>query len=213
MSALEPTAAELRRLLAALRDRVRPRAGDDGDIRAERARVTAALDRLSGEVSPQPASRHPLTRFLPAAIEAARAATPDLAAALAEVGDRLPWRYGYDARGDRPGLESRMGWAEIVGPLAPFVSDEVCLGLTLIGPETHYPAHRHPAIELYDVVAGHPEWVVEGVVHRPGPGEAILHPSAAVHAMRATDGPLLAVYSWTGDVVSPSVWVEETSAG
>ncbi|TBW35519.1 hypothetical protein EYW49_15960 [Siculibacillus lacustris] len=202
-------ADDLRRLLAALRRRVAPRPGEAPTIAAERHRVAAALDRLDGRVTPQPATGHPLTRFLPAALALAAELDPDLAAALTVVGDGLPWRYGYDRRADRAGLESSMGWAEIVGPLAPFVSDEVCLGLTLIGPETDYPAHRHPAVELYDVVTGHPVWHVADAVLRPEPGEAILHGRGVVHAMRARAEPLLAVYSWTGDVVSPSVWADD----
>lgn len=202
------SAAELRRLLTALRNYVAPRPGEAADVGAERHRVAAALARLDGTVLLQPATGHPLTRFLPTALPLAANTAPDLSAALAAVGDILPWRYGYDPRSDRAGLESSMGWAEIVGPLAPFVSDAVCLGLTLIGPQTLYPAHRHPAVELYDIVVGHPTWSVAGRAFRPGPGDAILHAQNVVHAMEAEAEPLLAVYSWSGDVVSPSVWAD-----
>ena len=34
--------------------------------------------------------------------------------------------------------------AQIVGPLAPFRSNTVCLGLTLIAADSFYPPHRHP---------------------------------------------------------------------
>jgi quercetin dioxygenase-like cupin family protein len=118
----------------------------------------------------------------------------------------LPWRYGYAPRGDTPDLDSAMGWAELVGPVAPIVSREVCFGLTLIGPHTHYPPHRHPATELYRIVVGHPHWTVDATTSVRGPGTAILHESNVVHAMRTEDEPLLAIYSWTGDVDTPSAW-------
>lgn len=203
------TAADLARLLAALRHHLATAPARDAAIAAERTVVARALDRLTGTVAPQPATGHALTRHLPAALALVAATSPALAAVLDDVAARLPWRYGYAARADAPGLETTMGWAEIVGPLAPFVSDEVCLGLTLIGPQAHYLAHRHPAVELYDVVAGHPHWTVAGHDRRLLPGDAVLHPSQAVHAMRTGDEPLLAVYSWTGDVVSPSVWAQD----
>jgi len=36
----------------------------------------------------------------------------------------------------------------------------------------------------------------------------VLHRSGAAHAMASKGEALLAIYSWTGDVVSPSVWRE-----
>jgi hypothetical protein len=131
---------------------------------------------------------------------------PDIAAALRPLAEGLPWRYSYAARADAPELHLNMGWAECVGPAAPFRSDEVCLGLTLIGPHTHYPAHRHPAVEFYHVLTGAAVW--SG--HLRPPGAYILHESNQEHAMRTGEAPLLALYTWTGDVVSPSVWSRQT---
>jgi gentisate 1,2-dioxygenase len=108
-------------------------------------------------------------------------------------------------------LGQNIAFAEIVGPAAPFRSDSVCLGLTLIGPETLYPAHRHPAIELYYVVAGIATWTLVGVSQDNPPGTFILHPSQAIHAMRTHAEPLLAIYSWSGsDVRTTSVYTSST---
>ena len=63
--------------------------------------------------------------------------------------DALPWRYSYAPRPDAPDIGARMAWAELVGPIAPFHSDEVCLGLTAIGPRLLYPPHYQPAVETY----------------------------------------------------------------
>ncbi len=80
---------------------------------------------------------------------------------LARSPPSFPGGTAMPPRKDAPNLENEMGWAEIVGPEAPFKSDEVCFGLTLIGAHSTYPPHRHPARELYLVLAGRAAWTVE----------------------------------------------------
>lgn len=198
--------ADLAPLVAALRLRLRPPRGVVGD---EVERVNALLDRASPQPQDFAASGHPLTRHLPQVLDGLERDALDIAAVLRPIAAALPWRYGYAARSDRPGLEAEMGWAEFVGPAAPFRSDEVCLGLTLIGPHTFYPPHRHPAVELYHVLTGTAEWSADGKAARQPPGAFILHQPNQIHAMRTGDQPLLALYTWTGDVVSPSVWSDD----
>lgn len=183
--------------------------GGDPDAAEEIARVQhyLAVGARTAAILPE-ATLHPLTAHLKSAIEAAAARFPTLAVALRPLEADLPWRYGYAARTDLPGLENRMGWTEIVGPAAPFRSASVCLGLTFLAPDTHYPDHRHPAVELYRIVAGHPLWTVENETRRLSPPAAVLHPSGARHAMASAGEALLAIYSWTGDILSPSVWSE-----
>jgi hypothetical protein len=193
-------------LLAALHRNFAADVDRRDEVGEEIRRVRRRLARVTAPPLPLEATDHPLTRHLPIVLDLASRVAPDIATALRPLCFRLPWRYGYAPRADAPGLEGAMGWAEIVGPAAPFVTEEVCFGLTLIGPRAHYLPHRHPAIELYRVVAGHPHWTVDQATVVRAPGETILHASNVVHAMRTEDEPLLAIYSWTGDVVSPSVW-------
>jgi len=187
--------AELVARLRARLDRAEGRAAE------EAARVKKLLDRASAEQA-HTAAAHPLVRHLPAALAGLDRDAPDIAAALRPLAEGLPWRYGYTPRADLPDLHENMGWCEFVGPAAPFRSDEVCLGLTLIGPHAHYPAHRHPAVELYHVLTGVAEW--SGQLRAPG--AFILHEANQEHDMRTVEAPLLALYTWSGDVVSPSVW-------
>jgi hypothetical protein len=118
----------------------------------------------------------------------------------------LPWRYSYDERADSPGLGGRMAWAELVGPIAPFVSERVCFGLTAIAPGVLYPAHRHPAVETYFVLNGTARWTAAGVACERAPGAFILHPSNIVHVMETSAEPLLAAYTWSGDVHTLSTY-------
>ncbi|MDR0535748.1 MAG: cupin domain-containing protein [Puniceicoccales bacterium] len=112
----------------------------------------------------------------------------------------LPWRYSYDEKASPPGLGRRMAWAELVGPIAPFRSEKVCFGLTAIGPGLLYPAHRHPATETYYVLHGDALWTAAGVPLTHRPGALILHPPNIHHSMQTTATPLLAAYTWSGDV-------------
>jgi len=179
-------------------------------VAQEIARVLSLLTPLPELDGVFPRTRHPAARHLAAAFEAGNASTADLLAAIRAVARNLPWRYSYAKRDDAPGLEKNMAFAEIIGPEAPFQSDRVCLGLTLIGPKTFYPAHAHPAIELYYVAAGTATWTADGVSSKNAPGAFILHPSQIVHAMQTHSKPLLAVYSWSGaDVKTLSTYTEK----
>jgi hypothetical protein len=121
--------------------------------------------------------------------------------------DALPWRYSYAPRPDAPDIGNRMAWAELVGPIAPFSSRKVCLGLTALGPRLLYPLHTHPAVESYLVISGTSAWTAAGQTRKCPPGTLILHPSNIVHAMETDDEPLLAAYAWTGDVETLSAYV------
>ena len=120
----------------------------------------------------------------------------------------LPWKYNYEPRADMPDLGNRMGWGEILGPEAPYHDEHFCFGFTLLGKNTLYPAHYHPATELYVVLSGLAVWTLDGVSKVRGPGEFILHPSNHVHSMQTNEEPLLALYTWSGDdVVTLSKYV------
>ena len=190
-------------LLEAMRRHVAAGLGQGGAVEAETGRVLAALDSARPwSAAPVPPSSHPSLR----ALTAFEGGDRILDGQFLPLAAQLPWRYGYDPRPDAPGLEDSMAWAELIGPKAPILSDAVGFGLTLIGPRTHYRPHRHPAVELYAVIAGTAIWTADGIAAPKPPGSFILHPENVVHAMQTGDEPLLAVYSWTGDIVSPSVW-------
>jgi mannose-6-phosphate isomerase-like protein (cupin superfamily) len=150
-------------------------------------------------------SRLPVTAFISQALENGVPETQPLRDAFAKAVPVLPWKYNYEPRADLPDLGLRMAWAEIIRPEAPYVSNQFCFGFTLIAPESLYPAHFHPATELYYVLSGTAQWVLSGTKTRYQSGSFILHPSNAVHAMQTSDEPLLAMYTWSGeDVVTLS---------
>jgi quercetin dioxygenase-like cupin family protein len=180
-------------------------------IAAELENVLALLDTVDFSHADEKhlrASGHPVIRQLQQAhVRGGGASTEAVFGAFLPHLDALPWRYSYEPRPDAPDIGARMAWAELVGPIAPFHSSKVCLGLTAIGPRLLYPQHYHPAVETYLVVSGTASWTADGSTRRHPPGALILHPSNIVHAMEAGDEPLLAAYAWTGDVETLSAYI------
>lgn len=156
-----------------------------------------------------PESTFPITSFIGDALKHGTRITRPLLDILAPALPYLPWKYNYEPREDMPDLGQKMAWGEIIGPEAPFVCNSFCLGFTLIAPHSDYPAHFHPATELYYVLSGTAEWTLNGQSSLKPPGSFILHPSNVVHAMRTDDEPMLALYTWSGpDVVTLSKYTD-----
>jgi quercetin dioxygenase-like cupin family protein len=153
--------------------------------------------------------RHPVAEYLNTALSvpAGNPVIDGILAALREVAPVLPWKYNYAPGRGGAADAGRVAWAELIGPVAPVVSDELCVGVTLIAPLTLYPAHHHPAAELYGVLSGTARWQSPAADRDRTPGEFIYHQPGIVHAMETHDQPLLAAYTWTGDVKTWSVYV------
>ena len=182
------------------------RAQIDDDIGQEAAKFVAReIPAPSGTFEK---SDSPLIRWIEDSAKHGSSETANLLKALKPALPFLPWKYNYEPRPDMPDLGNQMGWGEILGPEAPYHDEHFCFGFTLLGKNTFYPAHYHPATELYVVLSGHAEWTLDGVSKVRNPGEFILHPSNHVHSMRISDEPLLALYTWSGeDVVTLSKYV------
>ncbi|WP_248404043.1 dimethylsulfonioproprionate lyase family protein [Butyrivibrio fibrisolvens] len=176
------------------------------EIKEEIARVTSSV--IPEQTGSFEKSTSPLLKYAESSTLHGSKETEPLLRLIREVFDYLPWKYNYEEREDKKDLGSYMGWAELIGPEAPYKSDNFCLGFTLISPYTLYPEHRHPAIELYKVLSGTAEWTLEGATSKRVPGEVILHPSNKIHKMQTYDQTLLALYTWSGnDVVTLSEYV------
>ena len=162
-----------------------------------------------GEGTPPAPQRLPACDHLDAALAAGRSGPEaGLAEALSALAPFLAWTYSYPARPGQPDLSTAVAFSQILGPRGLRQSDGLRLGLTLIAPGTHYPPHAHPAIETYLVLAGTAVWRLGETAAAQPPGALILHPSDMAHAMETGAEPLLAIWSWRGDLASPSVYLE-----
>jgi hypothetical protein len=129
-----------------------------------------------------------------------------LGAAIAQAAHLFRWRQNpnYSASNMGAAFMAGYGYVEFAGPKeALFDASDIRVGLLLLGPHLHYPAHAHPAEEIY-----HP--LTEGGLWRRGQeawravpiGHAIHHPPMIVHETRATESTLLALYCWRGNTVT-----------
>jgi len=182
------------------------RAKIDDKIGLEAAKFAVRdIPKLSGKFEK---SNSPLIRWIKEAVKHGSPETKELLNALEPALPYLPWKYNYEPRSDMPDLGNQIGWGEILGPEAPYHDEHFCFGFTLLGKNTFYPSHLHPATELYVVLSGHAIWTLDGLSKINGPGEFILHPSDHIHSMQTENEPMLALYTWSGkDVKTLSKYV------
>jgi mannose-6-phosphate isomerase-like protein (cupin superfamily) len=196
-------------LVRVLARALRTAPSEEPEARAMAAGVSARLGALPRPEPPAPGADPPVLAHLPAAL----AAGGKLGRTLGPVLRHLAWRQTYAGM---PGLEGFLrgyGYAELVGPGGPVRADDLRLGALLLGPETLYPLHRHPAEEIYLVVAGTADWRRGDEPFLPRPtGSLVHHPPGEPHAMRTAGEPMLAVYAWTGDVATPARLIAEDDA-
>jgi hypothetical protein len=188
-------------------------AGSDGLLRMEQA-LDGLGPRRAVAGRSLPVIEAELTR-------AAEAADDPLARGLAEAVQRhagdLTWFDGRAGYGEDPSLAQFFdgyGAACFLGPdfdgiRMPYASDNLLIGFSLQAPGLHYPAHAHPAVELYYVIGGTVEWQQgDGLWRHLGPGAFVLHESEEPHAMQTGEKPLLAMFAWLSDLLSPVRFVE-----
>jgi len=74
---------------------------------------------------------------------------------------------------------------------------DVQFGLWELAPHSTYHGHRHPAPEIYHVVAGQGLWTIGDTTHTVGPGSTLYTRSGVVHKMVNTgDLPLRTIWFW-----------------
>lgn len=146
----------------------------------------------------------PVCRYLDAALISARGGPlAGIAEAFGQIADRCAWSQNpnYVAHPPSATFLDCYGYVELMGPGRAVPNADVRVGFLMLGPDTVYPAHAHPADEVYHVVGGRAEWWRDGVDWRvENPGTAIHHAPEVPHATRCAGEPLLALYCWTGDI-------------
>lgn len=174
-------------------------AGGSTKIRSHQRDVRHALGKI---IESNPTIQHeqpfnlPVCKHLDRALTSASGTgTTALARSMATIRSQLTWRYGYD-RVPR-GLKLKYGYAEVMGPNGPVVSNDLILGFVLFAPKTTYPAHSHKGItESYYCLSGHTS---ENDVGVSAPGSLIFNPPGQMHRITTADRePCLLAYSWTG---------------
>ena len=151
------------------------------------------------------AKTHPVTdRWLDAALDAASAHAPQLAAAIAAAAPHLAWvsydRYPRAEIGDS--FAEGHAFASIAGGETAFAADDFELGLFLIAPHVLYRDHCHRAPELYAPITGPHGWRFapgRPLIVKPA-GEPVWNPSLQPHLTKVGPTPFLCLFAWTRDV-------------
>ncbi|MBU4609742.1 hypothetical protein IMZ29_04010 [Achromobacter sp. GG226] len=197
--------------LTALRSTLARFAADDSAVGTEVRRILAVWPDAptpGHRASPQGS---PVAAHLAAALALAEQGdASSLAATIPPLAPWLSWTFGYAPHPQYPDLESRVAFAQFVGPRDLGHAEHLLMGLTLLAPHTVYPAHMHPANELYLPLGGTGIWSQGGGAPAPeAPGSVIFHPSGVAHTTESLRDPVLALYIWRGDLSSPSVFLAD----
>lgn len=112
------------------------------------------------------------------------------------------WRQNPNYRAHPPSetFLANYGYLECAGPEAPYRVADFRLGFLLLGPKTLYPAHHHPAEEIY-LPLGPARWFKDGEGWQEKPGGVVIHhPPHCSHATESGAEPLAAIYLWRGAI-------------
>lgn len=153
----------------------------------------------------------PVCRYWSQCLEQAAAGTTAVArvaAVLRHLTPSLRWRQNPNYRQAPPSEDFLVnyGYAELCGSYGLIAAD-LRLGVLVLGPGTCYPAHRHPAEEIYLPLGpgawqrGEAEVAGNRWMERPA-GSFIHHPPFVPHATRGLDHAIAALYLWCGDLAT-----------
>ena len=117
------------------------------------------------------------------------------------------WRETY--KGSRLGADfmDRFACYCLIGEGGPYMTDHIGAYVVYMPAKLYYPYHHHPAEELYLILAGEAEFLLDGAPAKTlGPGDHVFHPSGRSHATQTHDHPMMALVLWRGKMdVSPEL--------
>tara|TARA_B100000700_G_scaffold323173_1_gene426367 strand:- start:3350 stop:3994 length:645 start_codon:yes stop_codon:yes gene_type:complete len=150
------------------------------------------------------------------------AATNAVGGLIRSIVDRVGWAAPYPeyaGESDMDAMRANYAYAPIVGGaldvisagsvFAPYISEEVFVGLVLQGPNCDYPSHVHKAEEVFWVAAGTADWQRGDAWRVDGPGAVIHHLSGTRHATITREEPLLMLFAWVSDPGSIPVIIRD----
>jgi hypothetical protein len=208
---MKDPAQHLAVFLADLSRLVEGAAADGGSAAADCRRFADLVRALAGAETKAPSAVPfglPVCRYWAPALEMSAGQEPlaGMVHALQALGPWLAWVQNPNYRRSPPSADflDRYGYAVIAGPSngppALVGHGALALGVLLLGPRTHYPQHRHPAVELYLPLNAGEWWRGAGPWRSEPAGAVIHHGSGVAHATRSGEAPLLAIYLWSGDL-------------
>ncbi len=195
----------LRPLIEAAAEAFRHHGGDASN------HLASALRALSLEPLCARPATFPVCRSLARSLSAADAQPASLVGTIDRVQNLLCWRRARPERIPEPFLH-HYAFVEICGPEGMVEANDFRFGLYLQAPGADYPPHCHEAEELYLIVSGTAQWQTDdGEFAARPPGTLIHHLPWQWHATRTQGQPLLALWSWAGNISLDSYRISEQS--
>lgn len=140
---------------------------------------------------------------LPIILEQSPTETKMLVSSLINCTDQIQWGQTYSDKSVDTHFMENYCWAEIVGKRGPIASTQIALGVLILGSNTSYPKHSHPAEEFYLPLSGTADWFQQNNGWRETPPNSLIHHSSnEVHATQTNRQPMMAAYLWIGDLAT-----------
>lgn len=161
----------------------------------------AAIRDRQEHYSAVPPRRLPVADRLATAMLGAEPRAREMLALFAQHEDLLPWEQSY--RKEDGVVDDAMladyGFVEIIGQRGPFVSTRIRAGIGIYGPHIDYPRHRHQPEEIYSLLAGAADFLIDGDYGNPRRAGDLVHmPPNTWHGFRTGDQALVIYYLWQG---------------
>ncbi len=189
---------DLQQLFDAVHLGITAKSAPDSPARALSERIFTALRDQPGdpgdpEKGNDPAICHHLS---PALVKTATASSEMAAVAhtFSRLAPKLRWAPRPAGDSDEADFQDNHANTTIVGIDGLEERRDVRIGASLVAPNIRYPDHSHPPEEVYLVLSGGQWWNSETPWHEPGPGGIVHNPPGIMHAMRAGEAPLLAIW-------------------
>lgn len=179
------------------------------DLKIELNAVAALLSRVRFQTRAVEKVSVPALRHMDRAIKnAQKSVTADIASCFKGLYPQMYWSSYYSRDDAAVDLLDELAIGELISPRGPVLSTEIILGAVVLGPDTYYPPHAHKASEVYYIISGNPLFKRGGEEWTKMPaGSFCHHPDCLTHAVRSGHDPMLALYTWRGDIASPAYFV------
>ncbi|SHJ11894.1 dimethylsulfoniopropionate lyase DddQ [Shimia gijangensis] len=134
----------------------------------------------------------------------------DFRKALVAAAPYVRWRETYKGTDIGQDFLDRFGCYCLIGPDAPFHSDQMFCWMVYMPPGLHYPWHHHPGEEMYLVLGGEAEFFRKGAADETlRSGDVCQHGSNQPHAMETFEHPVLAYVVWRNGFATPPVLTKD----
>lgn len=123
------------------------------------------------------------------------------------IKDHLNWQLNDNYKELFPKyFFNKKSYVELIGLSGLLLNNKIRIGLLLLGDQVNYPPHHHPASELYNIISGKGFWQKgKKDFIELQPGQEIFHKPWEAHAMKTSQEPILALFSWSKDITTEAI--------